>query len=211
MHTEHNTYSLADYITDHLDKPERDQVRLHLQKCSECQQQVDELKAAFDTLQQTHEVVPNSAYYSTILPRVQARLRDRHDSSWNYRMILSRLIVPLAASALLLFLVIKIPTDVVPEHEQTSILFQVVKDYSPEEVVQAVTNESAGSNVLLNPDVMSEGVAEHFKGDHFIREALVQQIESGEIGDMDIDGVLSGLNREQTEQLVSGLTEREML
>jgi hypothetical protein len=106
---------------------------------------------------------------------------------------------------------IRIPSDSSVEHEQSDALFQAVKDYSAEEVVQAVSNEYAGSNIVSNQEVASEGIAEHFQGDHFIREALLKQIESGEIVDMDIDGVLSGLNREQAEQLLSGLTKREML
>jgi hypothetical protein len=200
-----------DYITDHLDEYDRDQVRLHLQQCSECQNHYNELIAAYDALQHTQKVLPSSAYYSTILPRVQERLMGHRDSLWSDRKITSRLILPLAVSALLLILLIRTPSDFSSEHEQTDALFQAVKDYSVDEVVQAVSNEYAGSSVLSNPEVVSEGIAEHLRGDHFIREALLKQIESDEIVDMDIEGVLSGLNREQAEQLLSGLTGREML
>lgn len=211
MHTEHIKYSLMDYITGHLDEAGRDQVRLHILNCSECQNQYDELKTAHDALRQSQEVMPSSVYYSTILPRVQERLTGHRDSVWNDRKITSRLILPLAVSALFLILMIRIPSDSSVEHEQTDALFQAVKDYSAEEVVQAVSNEYTGSNMVSSQEVASEGVAEHFQGDHFIREALLKQIESGEIVDMDIDGVLSGLNKEQAEQLLSGLTKREML
>ncbi len=200
-----------DYITNHLDEYDRDQVRLHLQQCYECQNQYNELKTVYDALQQTEKIIPSSAYYSTILPRIQKRLGDHRDSLWNNWTISSRLILPLAVSALLLFFLMRAPSDFSSEHEQTDALFQIVKNYSADEVVQAVSNDYTGSNVLLNPEIVSEGIAEHLKGDHFIREALLKQIESDEIGDMDIDGVLSGLNREQADQLVSGLTKKEML
>jgi len=211
VHTEHIKYSLMDYITDHLDEYDRDQVRLHLQQCSECQNHYNELIAAYDALRHTQKVLPSPAYYSTILPRVQERLMGHRDSLWSNRIIPSRLILPLAVSALFLILLIRMPLDTSSEHEQTDALFQAVKDYSPDEVVQAVSNEYAGSNVLSNPEVVSEGIAEHLRGDHFIREALMKQIESDEIVDMDIDGVLLELNREQAEQLLSKLSEREML
>ena len=211
MRTEHIKYSLMDYITDHLDEYDRDQVRLHLQQCSECQNHYNELIAAYDALRHTQKVLPSPAYYSTILPRVQERLMGHRDSLWSDRKITSRLILPFAVSALLLILLIRTPSDFSSGHEQTDALFQAVKDYSADEVVQAVSNEYAGSSVLSNQEVVSEGIAEHLQGDHFIREALMKQIESDEIVDMDIEGVLSGLNREQAEQLLSGLTEREML
>jgi anti-sigma factor RsiW len=200
-----------DYITEHLDEYDRDQVRLHLRQCSECQNHYNELKAAYDALQHSQKVSPSSAYYSTILPRVQERLIGHRDSIWSDRKIISRLILPLAVSALLLILLIRMPSDSSSEHEQTDALFQAVKDYSADEVVQAVSNEYASTNVLSNQEVVYEGIAEHLQGDHFIREALLKQIESDEIVDMDIDGVLSGLNREQAEQLLSELSEREML
>jgi hypothetical protein len=211
VHTDHIKYSLMDYITGHLDEYDLDQVRLHLRHCSECQNHYNELIAAYDALQPTQKVLPSSAYYSTILPRVQKRLMGHRDSIWSDGKIISRLILPLAVSVLLLILLIRMPSDSSSEHEQTDALFQAVKDYSADEVVQAVSIEYAGSNALSNPEVVSEGIAEHLQGDHFIREALLKQIESEEIVDMDIDGVLSGLNREQTDQLLSGLTERELL
>ncbi len=211
MHTGHIKYSLMDYITEHLGEYDCDQVRLHLQQCSECQNHYNELKAVYDALQHSRNVSPSSVYYSTILPRVQERLMGHRDSLWSDRKITSKLLLPLAVSALFLILLIRIPSDSSSVHEQTDALFQVLKNYSPDEVVQAVSNEYAGSNVLLNQEIASEGIAEHLKGDHFIREALLKQIESGEIVDMDIDGVLSGLNREQAEQLLSELSEREML
>jgi hypothetical protein len=211
VHTEHIKYSLMDYITGHLNEYDLDQVRLHLRHCSECQNHYNELIAAYDALQHSQKVSPSSAYYSTILPRVQERLMGHRDSVWSDRKITSRLILPLAVSALLLILLIRIPSDSSYNNEQTDALFQAVKDYSADDVVQAVSNEYAGSSVLSNSEVFSEGVAENLQGDHFIREALLKQIESEEIVDMDIDGVLSGLNREQADQLLSKLSEREML
>ena len=210
MHTEHIKYSLMDYITGHLDEFDLDQVRLHLQTCPECQNHYNELIAVRDALQHTRKVLPSSSYYSTILPRVQKRLMGHRDPVWSDGKIISRLILPLAVSALLLIFLIRMPSDSSSGHDQTDALFQAVKDYSADDVIQAVSNEYTGSNVLSNPEVVSEGIAEHLQGEHFIREALLKQIESDEIVDMDIDGVLSGLNREQADQLLSGLTEREM-
>ena len=211
MHTEHIKYSLMDYITGHLDEYDVDQVRSHLRHCSECQTHYDELKAAYDLLQDSQNVSPGSAYYFTILPRVQKRLMGHRESIWNDRKITPRLILPLVVSALFLVLLIRLPLDSSSEHEQADALFHAVKNYTAEEVVQAVSNEYTDSNVLSNSEVVSEGIAEHLQGDHFIRDALLQQIESDEIVDMDLDGVVSGLNREQVEQLVSRLAEREIL
>ena len=211
MHTGHIKYLLMDYLTEHLDESDRDHVRLHLQHCSECHNLYDELKTTHEALQHSQKVLPSSAYYSTILPRVHKRIMGHRESLWSNKIIPSRILLPLALSALFLIFLSRTPSDLSSEHEQTEVLFQAVKDYSPDEVVQAVSTEYASSNALSNPEVVSEGIAEHLRGDHFIREALLKQIESDDIGDMDYDGVLSGLNREQAEQLMSKLSEREML
>jgi hypothetical protein len=125
--------------------------------------------------------------------------------------VTARILLPLTVSVFLLAFLIRISPSILSDHDQTDRLYQTVKDYTADEVVQAVANEYTSSFLVSSLEAVSDGVAEHLKGDHFIKEALMKQMESSEIVDMDFEEILSGLNENQTEKLLSGLREREML
>jgi len=94
---------------------------------------------------------------------------------------------------------------------KTEALFEALKDYSADEVVQAVSSEYEVSDVVSNAEAVSEGIKEHLRGNNFVREAISKQLERGELVEMNIDGFLSGLSSEQVDQLLVRLSEREML
>jgi hypothetical protein len=200
-----------DYITNRLNAQERKRVEEHLRKCPECNNQYSVLSATDTVLKQNHSTAPTPVYYSTILPRVRERLIFHKRSIRDYRYSPLKIFVPIAVSILLVFFLIRIPTESSSEAAQTEALHQAVKDLDEEEIVQAVEREYAGLSIPPNQEVAAVGVAEHLQGDRFLKSAISKQIDNGEVADMDVEGMISDLDKEQVDQVLSGLSERSIL
>ena len=211
VRTEHMNYDLMDYVTNRLTEQERKRVEKHLQNCVQCTAHYNELKATDTVLKQSHSAGPTHVYYATILPRVRERLVSRRRSVWDYSNNPAKIILPLAVSALLLIFLIRIPTDSYSESTQSDALHQAVKDFNEDEVVLAIEKEYAGAAFFPNLEVAASGVAEHLQGDKFLKSAVSKQIENEEIAEMDIEGMISDLNAEQVDQVLSGLSERNRI
>jgi hypothetical protein len=208
---EHCEISLMDYITGHLTEEEADVVRSHLRQCGQCQELYGKFIASNTVLQQTKMTMPHSIYYSSILPRIhEKRMHQRHFVKRN-GSVSSRLILPLAVSVFLLTFLIKISPVHYFDVHQTDNLFQTMKGYSTDEIIQAAANEYAGISLFSNLETASESIDEQLRSDSFIREALAKQMENGEITDADLEDIFSGLNGNQVDKLLSGLKEREVL
>jgi len=200
-----------DYITNRLCAEEHNRVEKHLQKCSECNNDYNRLLAADIALKQGHITEPASIYYTTILPRVRERLVSSQRSIWSYGGNIAKIILPLAVSALLVVLLIRVPSNISSESSKNETLLQSVKDLNDEDVVQAVEKEYAGTSLYLNQEVAAAGVAEHLQGDGFLKSAVSKQIDNEETADMDFEEMISDLNGKQIEQVLFGLSERNML
>jgi hypothetical protein len=211
VHTEHVKYDLIDYITNRLDTQEHKRVELHLQKCSRCNNYYAELLATDAILKQHQTILPTSVYYSTILPRVRERLVSHKRSFWADGDSVAKIILPLAVSVLLVVLLMRVPTDSYSESAQTEALHQTVKDFNEEEVVQAIAKEYAGLSLTPNQEIAAEGVAEHLQGDRFLKLAVSKQIENEEAIEIDVEGMISDLDGEQVDLVLSGLSERKIL
>jgi hypothetical protein len=200
-----------DYVTNRLDAQEHKKVEQHLKKCSICRNEYNELLGIETVLRQGHNAAPTSAYYSTILPRVRERLVSHRRYIWDYRNVATKIILPLALSILLVVVLIRMPKDSFPESAQSEALHQAVKDFNEDEVMQAVENEYAGSSLSPNQEVAAAGVAEHLQGDRFLKLAVSKQIENNEVADIDIEGMISDLDGEQVDRVLSSLSERNKL
>jgi len=204
-------YDLMDYVTNRLNEHERKRVEEHLQNCAQCTAQVNELAAADTVIKQSRVEGPTSFYFAAILPRVRERLVSRRRSEWHASNDLANIFFPLAVSVLLLLLLIRIPTDSYSHSTPSDALHQAVKDFNEDEVVQAIEKEYAGVSFSLNLEVAAAGVAEHLQGDKFLKSAVSKQIENEEIAEMDVEGMISDLNAEQVDQVLSGLSERNRI
>jgi hypothetical protein len=211
VQTEHVKYDIMDYIAGHLNAQEHNRVQLHLHKCAECHDLYDELSTTSTALKQNNIEVPSSVYYSTILPRVKERIAIDRRKIWGLNEYFARILLPLAVSVLFVIILIKIPTGYFFDYAQTEALHQEVMDLNGEEVVQAIEKEYAGSSISPNLEVASVGVAAHMQGDQFLKSALSKQIENNEVADMDVDEMMSDLNKEQIDQVLSGLTDGSIL
>jgi hypothetical protein len=200
-----------DYITNRLNTEERIRVEQHLQICSHCSIEYNELLSADAVLKQERTTSPAPVYYSTILPRVRERLVSQKRFIWDYGYGAAKIILPLAVSVLLVVLFMKVPTDSASESAQTEALHQAMMDFNEEEVLQAVEKEYEGLSLSPNQEIAAAGVAEHLQGDRFLKSAVSKQIENEETAEMDVEGMISDLDREQVDLVLSGLSERNIL
>ncbi len=211
MQTEHVKYDLMDYITNRLNAENHDRVERHLKVCPQCNNHYIKLSEANNILKLASGTTPSQAYYLSILPRVRERLAIQKKSIWDFGNGMTKLILPLAVSVLLVVFLIRVPKDYFSGTAQTEELHQVVKDLNDDDVVQAIEKEYEGISLIPNQDVAAAGVAEHLQGDQFLKSAVSKQIENEEISDIDAEGIISELDGEQIDQVISGLSERNIL
>ena len=210
MHIEHVQYDLMDYMKHRLSAQEHIRVEAHLQNCSRCKNELQALLLTEGALNQSRPSEPAPVYFTTILPRVQKRLVRHRGFEWDGGYGIVSLLVPLTVSAFLLLFLIKYPADYTSGTSSTEALHQAVHDLNDDEVVQAVEKAYTGSSGSVIQEVAAAGVSEHLQGDRFLTTALSKQIDNEEIADLDIEGIISDLNGEQVEQVLSGLSERNI-
>jgi hypothetical protein len=211
VHVEHVKYSLIDYILGHLEKQEYDSVKSHLQRCPECQDNYEELLLATSLIKPKQITPPSTAYYSTILPHVREHLVKHQNANLNFNSSKARIVLPLAVSLMLITLLFRVTFEPNIDNGHNEALQQTLKDYEVSEIVQAVANEYSNSTILPNQEITVYGFAENLQGNSLIRYAVQEQIDSDEIPEIDIEGMVTDLRVEQVDQLLSGLSEREML
>ena len=110
-----------------------------------------------------------------------------------------------------MLVLIRIPKDSFSESSQTEALHQAVFNLNDDEVVQAIEKEYTGSSLLQNQEVDAAGVEEHLQGDRFLKIAVSKQIESEEVSDIEVESIISDLDRDQVDHVLAGLSERHIL
>lgn len=210
VHTKHIRYLLAEYVTGTLTREEQELVDSHLEFCADCNKDLQDLRSAANALKQSQQSSPVTPYYSTILPRVYERLENDPHSFWSFNNPVAKIVLPLAASALFVILLIRILPASHYENGQIDALRQVVTGCTSDEIVEAVSRQYQTSSIS-NHDIAEIIVGEHLKGDQFIREALSKQIAGEELTDVDVEEIISILNTEQIDQLLSRYQERANL
>jgi hypothetical protein len=201
-----------DYLTNRLDAQNHQRVSRHLQICSDCKNECNELSATNTFLKQSRTIAPPPVvYYTAILPHVRELLAARKRSIWVYGERFTRIFLPLAFSVFLVIILARMPVESISEPAQTEGLHQTVIDLNEVEVVQAVEKEYSGFSLSPSLEVAAAGVSEHLQGDRFLKSAVSKQIENDEVSDMDFEEIISYLDREQVDKLLSGLSERNIL
>jgi hypothetical protein len=211
VHTEHVQYDLMDYITNRLSEQQRKRVEGHLQGCSSCAGEYHQLVGVGSVLQQARQLEPPAAYFTTVLPRVRTRLASHRRSLWEFNADLMKIVLPLAVSAFLLFIIIHFSRDYSSEFAQTEALHEAVSDLNEEEIMQAVEKENMGITAPSSMEIAATNIAEHLPMDSFLKTGVSKQIENGEVAEIDVEGMISSLNPEQVDQVLSGLSERKSL
>jgi hypothetical protein len=211
VHTEHVLNEIMDFLAHRLSEEECKRVADHLAHCPRCANEYQTLLVTHAALQRSQRVDPKKIYFSTILPRVRERLVAPPQSLGDKSAATLQIAMPLAVFLFLVMLLLRMPPDVSSETAQLEALHQEVSEYNDEEILQAV--EHANTSALFTPatELAAANIAEHLPGDPFLRSAVSKQMESNEIADIDMENMISELNPEQIDQILSGLSERKTL
>jgi hypothetical protein len=198
-----------DYGTGNLDTTERRSVEQHVANCIVCGNDVKNLIAAEEALENSRAHAPDPGYFHSILPRVRARIEGSGRVPRYFSDVGLRVALPLGASIVCILILINLPSIPFKKSSQTEALLQMTKEWTYDEIVDAV----AGQPMLLAPfagrpsDAAIEG--RQLFGDRFERSALFEQITAGEINETNMEDVLSSLNKEQIEWLLASYQERD--
>ena len=105
----HVEYLLPDYVNDRLEESLQPGVEEHLAECAACRAELEVLREAFAALRSQQIFPPSKVYFSTILPRVRQRLEEKEARPFYAHPLFSRILVPVAAGALVLFVLLRSP------------------------------------------------------------------------------------------------------
>ena len=138
MRTEHIKYLLPDYLNRRLDEELREAVESHLRTCTQCREEMEALRDAFEYLRTHAPERPSASYFATILPRVRQRLERKETGSFLSHPLFVRLVAPLAVAALAIVLLLRVPFFRTESEREVNPLRSVVTGTSTEEIAQAV-------------------------------------------------------------------------
>mgnify|MGYP001606386951 FL=1 len=142
MRTEHIKYLLPDYLNRRLDEELREAVESHLRTCTQCREEMEALRDAFEYLRTHAPERPSASYFATILPRVRQRLERKETGSFLSHPLFVRLVAPLAVAALAIVLLLRVPFFRTESEREVNPLRSVVTGTSTEEIAQAVLEHS---------------------------------------------------------------------
>lgn len=210
MRIKHVKYLLIDYMKGLLSKEECALVEAHIERCASCKYDLQNLKEAETALQTLRLTSPDPSYYLSIVHRVHNRLENNYRLKEIFNNSIAKVVVPLATSVLCLFLLLEISSTQV-NHQQIDALQQATKGLTYDEVMEGAASQSLPLLSTSNSDAEEAVIGEQLLADHFIREVLLEQIESGDIADANIDDMVSVLSKEQIDQLLESYRERKDL
>lgn len=120
MRSDHRYYQLMlpDFVSGKLGESERRELEAHLSSCDECTRHKSEFSAIAAALREIRPDDPPSHYFSNVLPRIRERIAGT--SSRGDNPLVERILVPLAALALLVAVLLQVPFK--PEGDLRSVL-----------------------------------------------------------------------------------------
>jgi hypothetical protein len=200
---------LVDYSKGKLDAAGSQRVERHVANCIVCGNDVKNLIAAEEALENSRAHAPDPGYFHSILPRVRARIEGSGRVPRYFSDVGLRVALPLGASIICILILINLPSISFEKSSQTEALLQITKAWTYDEIVDAVADQPMSLSPFANraSDETIEG--RQLFGDRFERSALFEQITAGEINETNMEDVLSSLNREQIEWLLASYQERD--
>ena len=204
VHKEHEYYRslLPDVVKGTLNADEAAELDRHLADCAECAQDRSVIETAMDALQaETSPQAPPSHYFETVLPHVRERLDRSHQTSWIHSVIFTRVAVPLAALALFVVLIARVPFD---STSNNSVLRSMISSLSTEELTDAMVKQSELTLAPWSSEALSELVPENAVTTKLAADII-------ESGDVSAYQTLSDLSDKDIDLLLQRLGERNML
>ena len=142
MHTEHVEYLLPDYLNNMLEESLRPWVESHLKECGACRVELENLRSAFHNLSMYQAPPPADDYFSTVLPRVRQRLEKKNPGSFLAHPLVARFAVPLAAGAVMLVILLRVPFAERSSENEHNPLQPVVRGLETGELVDIILDQT---------------------------------------------------------------------
>jgi len=203
VHKEHEYYRslLPDVVKGALNAEEAAEVNLHLAVCAGCAEERSIIEAGMNALKTATSPPAPSQYFETVLPRVRGRLDRTQRPSWVQSVIFTRVAVPLAALALFVVLIARVPFD---SASNNSVLRSMISSLSTEELTDAMVKQSELTLTPWSSEALSEVVPEN---------AVTTKLGADIIESSDVSAyqALSDLSEKDIDLLLQRLGERNML
>jgi hypothetical protein len=205
----HVDYLLPEFHGGSLSTAESAHVRAHLELCARCRAESEHLAIAMPYLKPDDDAVPPISYFSTILPRVRDRIdMPERRTRWSQPLI-ERVLLPVAVSLLLLFIVLSVPMDRLSPSSSHAVLGPIVQDCTQDELTQLEFDTQL--NLTGLPSVQERIFEDQLTAAQAVPVAILKDaIADGELDDA-VSGMVENLPDAELETVVHQLAERTVI
>ena len=211
MHTEHVNNSLPDYITGHIEPSERLFVERHLELCDACRTEYANLRRTLNELASPSPGAVPQNYFSSVVPRVRARLEEQRSFFPRISPIVSRIVLPLASAFAVLFFLWN-SASLVGTNASRNPLHPYAGSLSADDWIDGWSEQLLYSNNTRQDAAESE-VYEQLAGTDAVWTIMATASRSllEEINDASYQSLISGMTDQELDELVDRLGERNSL
>ncbi len=213
MHTEHVEYLLPDYASGMLEASLLPWVESHLSECPSCRSELEQLRTSMASLAAHEPKPPHDKYFSTVLPRVRARLEDRRSASLFAHPLVTRFAAPLAAGALVLVILFRVPFTVRDSGIDRNPLQPVMHGLEAEELVDVILDQSQRQTISSHGESETSSLLamSFLHSEHLLAGAEQLPLPNESVLDVGVPENLDQLNPAEVDALVTRLGERTIL
>jgi hypothetical protein len=213
VRTEHVEYLLPDYVSNMLEESLRPWVESHLEECGACRAELENLRGAFTHLDSFEVKPPYDGYFTTVLPRVRERLQGKKSVPFYSHPLVTRFAVPLAAAALILVILFRVPFALRESEREHNPLRPVVTGLETEELVDAILDQFHRQMISAQGEnETSAQLAVHLlRSDHLLAGADELSLSNESVLDVGLPENLDQLSASDVDVLVARLGERTSL
>jgi anti-sigma factor RsiW len=213
VHTEHFEYLLPDYLNNTLEESLRPFVESHLEECGACRVELENLSATFHSLGVYQAAPPADGYFATVLPRVRHRLEGKKRASFLAHPLVARFAVPLAAGAVMLVILLRVPFGERSSENEQNPLQPVVRGLETGALVDIILDQADRQSLT------TQGVSEtsallavpFLRGDHLLTSSAQLSFADEPILGSGMPESLDQLSDSDVDVLVAQLGERAIL
>jgi hypothetical protein len=209
----HVEYLLPDYLNNRLEESLKPGVESHLEECESCRDSLEGLREGFEALRTQHIPHPSETYFSTILPRVRQRLEKKEARPFFAHPLVTRIAMPIAAGALALLLLLRLPLSTHNADAERNPLQPVLQGIASDELVDIVLDQIhlQALNTVGEGETSSLLAVPLLGGDQLLADAEhLTSIEAPILGGR-VPESLDQLSDSEIDALVARLGERTMI
>lgn len=207
--TIHIEHLLPDYLAGKLTDDEKIAVDWHLRVCEACRSTNESLAVIFAATRiPSHS--PGSAYFSTILPRVRTRMEQGGHRRRFFGPVMSRLVLPLAATALVLLSLVTLSTN---DNGDVfgGTLKPLIAELGPDDVSD-VLNGLDSVPLIADERLVTETVLEQrLNNAGLVPQSVVREALAEQNADLEVDDLTSVLEDNDWKDVLTKLDKRTIL